>query len=150
MHLHTRMYVKISRLCLAGVWEWHTGGGHREPRARSGVRYPLARSASERDSSDGRCSHGHTMPHSQFNHFPVQVPGFATRDTLVACSYRYTNLFYCQHSPAEKGAVLSEEESLLLISGYFRLRPFVSIFTQMSILWPTESISLPWPPRKFD
>jgi len=147
-HTHTNMYVKISRLCLAGVWEWHTGGGHREPRARSGVRYPLARSASERDASDGRRSHGDTVSHPQFNNFPVQVPGFASRDTHVARSHRYTNTLHCQQSPAEKGALSSEEKSLFLVSGYFPLRPFVSIFTRMSRLWPTEPISLPLPPRK--
>jgi hypothetical protein len=84
------MHVKVSRLWLAGVWEWHTGGGYREPRARSGVRYPLARSASERDANDGRRSHGDTMSHRQFNHFSVQVPRFATRDTHVARSHRYS------------------------------------------------------------
>jgi len=51
---------------------------------------------------------------------------------------------------AENVPVPSEEKSLLLVSGYFSLRPFVSIFTQMSLLWPTEPISLPLPPRKSD
>jgi len=146
--IYSNMYVKISRLCLAGVWEWHTGGGYREPCARSGVRYPLARSASERDANDGRRSHGDTVSHLQFIHFPVQVSCFASRDTYVARSHRYTNKLHWQHSPAEKGAVPSEEKSLLLVSRYFPLRPFVSIFTQMSLLWPTEPISLPLPPRK--
>jgi hypothetical protein len=94
-HLHMGLQQAIvrkvlsQRCCVVGLWERHTVGGCRQSRAWTGVWNPLAGPAAEGDTGDGWRSHGDTVSHSKFNYVPVQIPGLASWNTLMARSCRY-------------------------------------------------------------